>query len=185
MTPQLALVAAIAENGVIGAGGVTPWRLPSDLRHFRDLTMGKPLLMGRRTFESIGRALPERETIVVTRDRTFAPRDRVHVAHDIESALALARARARATGAEKVILAGGGDLYEHLIGAVELMHLTFVELTPPGDVFFPAVDWSQWDEEQRLRPPRAEGDQAGFSFVDYRRRTRDVEAAPGSALRNL
>jgi len=170
---------------VIGAGGVTPWRLPSDLRHFRDVTMGKPLLMGRRTFESIGRALPGRETIVVTRDLTFAPRASVHVAHDIETALALARERAAATGAAKVILAGGGDLYEHLIGAVELMHLTFVEITPPGDVYFPTVDWSQWDEERRLRPPRAEGDEAAFSFVDFRRRTRAAVGSPASSPPDL
>jgi dihydrofolate reductase len=170
MTPPLALVAAIAENGVIGSSGAMPWRLPSDLRHFRELTMGKPLLMGRRTFESIGRALPGRETIVVTRDRTFAPHAEVHVAHDTETALALARARALATGAGEVILAGGGDLYEHLIGAVELMHLTFVEISPQGDVFFPALDWSQWEETGRVRPPRAHGDEAGFCFVDFRRR---------------
>jgi Dihydrofolate reductase len=169
--PPLALVAAIAENGVIGSGGTMPWRLPSDLKHFREVTMGKPLLMGRRTFESIGRALPGRETIVVTRDMTFAPKGGVHVAHDVETALTLARARAVATGAEKVILAGGGDLYEHLIGAVELMHLTFVEIRPQGDVFFPALDWSQWEETQRVRPPRTCEDEAAFSFVDYRRRS--------------
>lgn len=170
MNPPLALVAAIAENGVIGAHGGIPWRLPSDLRHFREVTMGKPLLMGRRTFESIGRALPGRETIVVTRDRTFAPKAEVHVAHDIETALALASARALAAGAEEVIAAGGGDLYGYLIGEVELMHLTFVEIRPQGDVFFPALDWSQWDELRRVRPPRAPGDEAAFSFVDYRRR---------------
>ena len=178
--PPLALVAAIAENGVIGAGGTMPWRLPSDLKHFREVTMGNPLLMGRRTFESIGRALPGRETIVVTRDPTFAPKGEVHVVHDLESALALARARAIATGAEKVILAGGGDLYEHLIGAVELMHLTFVETSPRGDVFFPAIDWSQWEETRRVRPPRACGDEAALSFVDYRRRS---SAAPNPTTR--
>ncbi len=170
MNPPLALVAAIAENGVIGAGGTMPWRLPSDLRHFREVTMGKPLLMGRRTFESIGRALPGRETVVVTRDTTFAPKAEVHIVHDIEAALAVARARASASGADEVILAGGGDLYEHLIGTVELMHLTFVEIRPQGDVFFPALDWSNWEELRRVRPPRAPGDEADFSFVDYRRR---------------
>ncbi len=170
MNPPLALVAAIAENRVIGASGAMPWRLPSDLRHFRELTMGKPLLMGRRTFESIGRALPGRETIVVTRDRTFAPKGGIHVVHEVETGLALASAQAVASGAGEVILAGGGDLYEHLIGAVELMHLTFVEISPQGDVFFPVLDWSQWDELRRVRPPRARGDEAAFSFVDYRRR---------------
>lgn len=170
MMPELALVAAIAENGVIGAKGTMPWRLPSDLAHFRALTMGKPLLMGRRTFQSIGRALPGRETIVVTRDKSFAPGPGIHVAHEIEAGLELARARAAASGAETVILAGGGDLYELLIGAVDVMHLTFVEVAPEGDVVFPKIDWSQWEEVRRVRPPRAPGDEADFSFVDYRRR---------------
>lgn len=170
MRPALALVAAIAENGVIGAGGATPWHLPSDLRHFRSLTMGKPLVMGRRTFEAIGRPLPGRETIVVTRDRGFAPRDSVHVAHDLDSALSLASERAVAMGAGEIILAGGGDLYEHLIDAVELMHLTWVEIAPPGDVLFPAIDWSLWEEVGRTRPPLAPGDEAAFTFAEYRRR---------------
>jgi dihydrofolate reductase len=185
MTPPLALVAAIAENGVIGAGGVMPWRIPSDLKHFREVTMGKPLLMGRRTFESIGRALPGRETIVVTRDRAFAAPGGVHVVHDVETALALGRDRAFATGADTVILAGGGDLYEHLIGTVALMHLTFVEIAPRGDVFFPALDWSQWEEVRRVRPPRAEGDEAAFSFVDYRRRAPAAGLSPLSVPRDL
>jgi dihydrofolate reductase len=178
MRPPLALVAAIAENGVIGAGGTLPWRLPSDLKHFREITMGKPLLMGRRTFESIGRALPGRETIVLTRDRAFSAPGAVHVAHDVETALKLCRERAIAIGAEAIILAGGGDLYEHLIESVELMHLTFVEIAPPGDVFFPTLDWSQWEELRRIHPPRGQNDDAACTFVDYRRRTGAAALSP-------
>jgi dihydrofolate reductase len=181
LRPQLALVAAVAGNGVIGAAGATPWHLPSDLAHFRALTLGKPVLMGRRTFESIGRPLPGREIVVVTRDRSFAPGAGIHVAHDIAAAVELARARAVAMTAEKVMLAGGGELYERLVDTVELMHLTFVELPPYGDVFFPAIDWSQWEETSRVRPPRAGGDEAGFSFVDYRRRA-EAMAGPGREI---
>jgi dihydrofolate reductase len=172
----LAIVAAIGENGVIGDGRGLPWHLPSDLKHFRAVTMGKPVLMGRRTFESIGRALPGRETIVLTRDRAFAPpcggpRDgKIGVAHDLETALDLAQARARALGAEEVIVAGGGDLYESLIGRARRMHLTLVDLAPRGSVHFPVIDWSDWLETRHVRPRPTAKDEATFAFVDFDRR---------------
>jgi dihydrofolate reductase len=172
----LAIVAAIAENGVIGDGRGMPWHLPSDLRHFRKITMGKPLLMGRKTFESIGRALPGRETIVVTRDRGFDPSrcggqtQSIHVAHGLEAALALAQELAATMGAEEVILAGGGDLYQSLIGNAERMHLTFVDAAPRGTVSFPRIDWSNWLEVSRTRPRPSAKDEATFAFVDFDRR---------------
>ena len=107
--------------------------------------MGKPLLMGRKTFESIGRILPGRETIVVTRDRAFDPSrgdgqtNCIHVVYELEAALALAQARAQAMGAEEIILAGGGNLYESLIGHAERMHLTFVDVAPRGAGGFPEL----------------------------------------------
>ncbi|QBR72571.1 diacylglycerol kinase [Beijerinckiaceae bacterium] len=176
MSAPLAIVAAIAENGVIGDGRGLPWRLPSDLKHFRAITLGKPLLMGRKTFESIGRVLPGRETIVVTRDPMFdlapgsGPAQSIHVAHGLDDALALAQARADAMGAEEVILAGGGDLYKSLIDRAERMHLTFVDIAPQGDVVFPAIDWSNWLEVSRVRPRPAAKDEATFAFVDFERR---------------
>jgi dihydrofolate reductase len=176
MTVPLAIVAAIAENGVIGDGRGLPWTLPSDLKHFRAITLGKPLLMGRKTFESIGRVLPGRETIVVTRDSTFdpsrhcGPAKTIHVAHGLDEALALAQARAEAMGAEEVILAGGGDLYKSLIDRAERMHLTFVDVAPKGEVVFPAIDWSNWLEVSRVRPRPAAKDEATFAFVDFDRR---------------
>ncbi len=172
----LAIVAAIAENGVIGDGRGLPWHLPSDLKHFRRITMGKPLLMGRKTFESIGRGLPGRETIIVTRDRTFdasrggGQTNSIHVAHELEAALALAQARAQAMGAEEIILAGGGHLYESLIGHAERMHLTFVDVAPSGAVSFPEIDWSHWLEVSRVRPRPSAKDEATFAFVDFDRR---------------
>ena len=172
----LAMVAAIGENGVIGDGRGLPWRLPSDLKHFRKITMGKPLLMGRKTFESIGRALPGRETIVVTRDRAFDPSQigggatTVHVAHDLDAALELAQERAKAMGADEIILAGGGSLYADLIGQAERMHLTFVDLAPRGAVRFPDIDWSHWLEVSRVRPRPMAKDEATFAFVDFERR---------------
>jgi dihydrofolate reductase len=172
----LAIVAAIGENGVIGDGRGLPWHLPSDLKHFRGITMGKPLLMGRKTFESIGCALPGRETIIVTRDRAFNPSrgggqtKAIHVAHELEAALALAQELAQAMGAEEVILAGGGNLYESLIGHAERMHLTFVDAAPRGAVSFPEIDWSNWLEVSRVRPRPSAKDEATFAFVDFDRR---------------
>ncbi len=172
----LAIVAAIGENGVIGDGRGLPWHLPSDLKHFREITIGKPVLMGRRTLESIGRVLPGRETIVVTRDPAFEPPRGdgrggfIHVAHDLELALDLAQARARQLGAEEVILAGGGSLYECLIGRANRMHLTLVDVAPRGSVRFPAVEWSDWRETSRLRPRPTAKDEATFAFVDFDRR---------------
>jgi dihydrofolate reductase len=176
MSVPLAIVAAIGENGVIGDGRGLPWHLPSDLKHFRGITMGKPMLMGRKTLESIGRALPGRETIVVTRDRAFKPLHSVghegliHVVYDLERALALAQARAKLLGAEEVILAGGGTLYESLIGRAKRMHLTLVDLAPKGKVRFPVTDWSNWVETGRIRPPPAAKDETTFAFVDFDRR---------------
>jgi dihydrofolate reductase len=172
MSAPLAIIAAIAQNGVIGAGNRLPWRLSSDLKRFRALTLGKPLLMGRKTFDSIGRALPGRETIVVTRRRDFKSEisESVHVARNLGDALALAQVRAAAMGADEIILAGGAELYQSLIDRVQRMHLTFVDLAPDGDVRFPKIDWSQWQEEQRLRPQPQANDDASFTFVDFYRR---------------
>ncbi len=170
MTARLALIAAIAENGVIGAGDSLPFRLPSDLKRFRALTWGKPLLMGRKTFESIGRALPGRETIVLTKDPASGAAPGLYVAHDLGSALALAQTRANAMGAQEIILAGGGELYGALLPFVDRMYLTFVDLAPPGDARFPAVDWSQWIEIERIRPQPQPSDEASFSFAEFRRR---------------
>ena len=110
----LTILAAVARNGVIGDGPRIPWRVPTDQQRYKALSMGKPMIMGRKTHESIGRPLPGRETIVVTRDRAYTAPG-VHVAHSLDEAVALGQVRARAMRASEVILAGGGDLYAALI----------------------------------------------------------------------
>ena len=164
----LVLVAAVARNGVIGGENQLLWRLPSDLKHFRAITWGKPLIMGRKTFAAIGRPLPGRETVVLTRAADFHP-EGVLVAHDLETALAIAQERGVAMGAAEVIVAGGGELYAHLIGRSERLAITEVKLAPQGDAFFPPIDRSQWREVGREAPPQAVGDEVGFAFVDYAR----------------
>lgn len=175
MTPPLALIVALAENGVIGKGNGLPWHVSSDLKRFRALTMGKPMIMGRKTFQSIGRALPGRETIVVTRDAAFAPPAGVHCAGTIDAALELAAARATAMGADEIMLAGGSEIFAALIDRVDRMYVTFIQGSPPGDAFFPSIDWSQWQEVRREEHLPQKGDDAAFSFVDLIRR------APGHA----
>ena len=168
--PVVALVAAVARNGVIGSGGALPWRLSSDLKRFKALTMGKPLVMGRKTYESIGRALPGRTTIVVTRDRGFAPAG-VAVARDVGEALRLAEAAARVAGADEIVVAGGGELYAQTIGRAGRLYLTEVNLAPEGDARFPAVDPTRWREVAREPGVRGPRDEADFAFVTYERAT--------------
>lgn len=166
----IVLVAAVARNGVVGGDNRLLWRLSSDLRRFKTLTLGKPLIMGRKTFASIGRPLPERETIVLTRDSGFAAAG-VHVAHDLGAALDLADGRARAMGAQSVIIAGGAELYAQTIGLADRLAITEVALTPEGDAVFPPIDLARWREVRREEGVRGPKDEADFAFVDYERST--------------
>lgn len=181
--PPIAIVAAIAANGVIGRDNRTPWHLPSDMAHFRALTLGKPLLMGRKTYESIGRPLPGRSTIVLSRSANFGansavPAD-VRVVCDIDAALDLAKAKAQALQADEIILAGGAELFALLIDRVARLHLTLVELSPAGDTYFPSIDWPHWRELRRQAHPPQKGDDAAFTFLDFERRDL-AEPRPGA-----
>jgi dihydrofolate reductase len=166
--PPLLLVAAVARNGVIGSDNRLLWRLSSDLKRLKALTMGKPLVMGRKTFQSIGRALPGRETIVITRDKTFAA-DGVLVAHSLESALKRAGERAAAMRADTIAILGGGEIYAQTIGRADRLAITEVALEPDGDARFPPIDLSRWREVRREKGERGPRDEADFSFVEYER----------------
>ena len=170
MSAPVVAVAALGRNGVIGGGGKLPWRLPTDLKHFKATTLGKPMIMGRKTFESIGRPLPGRETIVVTRDGRFQAPPGVHVVASPDAALALARDLAAASGAAEIVLAGGGQLYRALLEQTDRLRLTLVDLSPEGDAHFPTLDPGQWVETARETPPRAAGDDAECIFVTYERK---------------
>jgi len=165
----LVLVAAVARNGIIGANGGLPWRLSSDLKRFKALTWGKPLVMGRKTFESLGRALPGRETIVVTRDPAFAPSG-VFVAHNLDAALDLAAERAHAMGADEIIIGGGAEIYAQTIARASRLFITEVTLDAEGEARFPPVDPREWREISRETGERAPRDEADFAFVSYARR---------------
>ncbi|HWM90344.1 MAG TPA: dihydrofolate reductase [Thermoanaerobaculia bacterium] len=136
---KISLIAAMAANRVIGRDNRLPWRLPADLRRFKALTMGHTLLLGRRTFESIGRPLPGRSMLVVTRQEGYAP-EGVRVVHSVEEALALARE----AGESELFVAGGSQIYRQTLPAADRLHLTRIEEDFPGDVYFPEYDESQW-----------------------------------------
>lgn len=164
-TPPLVLVAALARNRVIGADGDMPWHLPADLKRFKAITLGKPMIMGRKTFEAIGRPLPGRRTIVVTRDSAWRA-EGVEVAHELDAALALAASNAP----DEIIIAGGGQIYAQAIGRADRLRLTWIEVEPEGDAHFPEVDPAIWREITRETHP-AEGDRPAHAFVDYERRS--------------
>ena len=166
----LVIVAAVAENGAIGRGNAMPWSMPGDLARFRELTLGKPVIMGRRTHESIGRVLPGRESIVVTRGTGIAPAQGLWTAASPDAALALAQERALALHASEIVLAGGGELYRALMPKVQRMRLSLIGLRPEADTFFPAIDPSLWRETARQAAPRHARDEASCVHVDYERR---------------
>ncbi len=176
----LVLVAAVARNGVIGGGNALPWRLPSDLKRFKALTWGKPMIMGRKTYESIGKPLPGRETIIVTRDRAWRP-EGVHVAHSLEEAIELAKSCAATLGASEIVIAGGADIYRQTIGMARRLEITHVDLAPAGDAHFPGIEEEKWREISRESPPRGQGDEADFMFSVYepRRNTPSAVENPG------
>ena len=166
--PALVLVAAVADNGVIGRGGGLPWRLKSDLRNFRAVTMGKPVVMGRKTFASIGKPLPGRTNIVVSRNRDFAAPG-VVVAPSIEAALAAARGDALRRSADAVAVIGGADLYAVTIGNADRLVITHVHLRPAGDTKFPVIDPLLWQEVERSEHAPGPDDAAGYTVLVYER----------------
>lgn len=163
------LVVAVAENGVIGAAGRLPWRLKADLRRFREVTMGKPLIMGRKTFQSIGRALDGRDSIVVTRGEDEAPHD-VLIARSVEDALSIAAARAQARGAGEICVVGGGKIYAATMPIADRLHVTHIAAAPEGDVFFPEIAPAKWIEISREPLPQHEGDTVAGVYAVYQRR---------------
>ena len=157
----------MARNGVIGRDGDLPWRIPADLRYFKAITMGKPLIMGRRTFESIGRPLPGRTNIVVTRHDRIKPEDIV-VAHDMEAACRIAGDVAQRDGITEIMVIGGGEIYALALPMADRIYLTEVQREITGDVKFPALDCADWCETSR-DAFAADGDTPGYDFVTLAR----------------
>ena len=158
---RLTLVAALSRNGVIGRDNALPWRIPADLRRFKVLTLGKPVLMGRLTFESIGRALPGRDNLVVTRRIGYRAQD-CRVFHDLGAAIA-------AAGECEVMVIGGAEIYRQTLPLAQRMHLTHVDAEISGDAYFPDFSPLDWRVEREQVYPATPDQPLSYRFVDYLR----------------
>lgn len=154
----VSLVVARAENGVIGKDNQLPWRLPADLRFFRQLTTGHTIIMGRKTFESIGKPLPNRRSIVITRRQDFHAHG-VDVAQSVDEAVTLAR------GEDEIFIVGGAEIYRAALPVTDRMYVTIVHASPEGDVWFPTYDESEWTTIKKERHEPDERNAMGYSFV--------------------
>jgi dihydrofolate reductase len=166
---EIVLIVAVADNGVIGANGAIPWRLKTDLRRLKAMTMGKPVVMGRKTFVSLRRPLPGRTNIVMTRDGDFRGPGAV-VATSLEAARAVATGDALRRFVTEIAVIGGAEIYAQWMGCADRLEVTEVHARPAGDTRFPPIDKTVWEEVARVRNPAGADDNAEFSFVSYRRR---------------
>ena len=165
---RVAIIAAVAENGVIGRDGGLPWRLSGDLRRFRALTIGKPVVMGRKTYQSIGRPLPGRRNIVITRNSARLS-GAVEAAPDLRAALDRAAIAAAELGADEVFVIGGAAVYREALTMADIIHMTEVHATAEGAVTFPLPLDAEWREVSRERRSAGDGDDHDYSFVTFER----------------
>ena len=167
--PQIVFVVAVAENGVIGAKGAMPWRLKSDMQRLKAITMNKPVVMGRKTFESLRRPLPGRTNIVITRDTAWRAAGAV-VTHSVADARAVATGDALRRFATEIAVIGGAEIYAQWMDFADRLEVTEVHARPDGDTRLAAISQAEWEEVARQRHPAGPDDSADFSYVTYRRR---------------
>jgi dihydrofolate reductase len=166
---DIVLIAAVADNGVIGRDGTMPWRLKSDMRHFRALTLDRPVVMGRKTYLSVSiKPLPRRTNIVVSRDRTFTAPG-VLAVQSLEAALQAARGDALRRGADAIMVIGGAEIYAQAMPHADRLEITQIHAAPQGDAGFPPIDPGLWRETARAPHPAGPDDDAPFDLVTYRR----------------
>jgi len=158
----------MADGGVIGRAGGLPWRVSSDLKRFKAMTMGKPVVMGRKCYESIGKPLPGRPNIVISRNPDFRP-EGVTLAHSLEEALGLARELGWKTGADEICVIGGGEIYRQSLEIADLLHVTHILGTVEGDTFYPEIDPAVWEVAHAENVSQGERDDFPSRFVTYRR----------------
>jgi dihydrofolate reductase len=166
---EVVLIAAVADNGVIGSRGAIPWRLKSDLQRLKKMTIGKPVVMGRATFASIGRPLPGRTNIVLTRDIEFRG-DGAIVTNSLSDAHAVALGDALRRSVNEIAVIGGAEIYAQFMDSADRLEITEVHARPAGDTFFSVIDGAVWQELARVQNPAGPDDSAAFSYVTYRRR---------------
>lgn len=169
MSVQIAMIAGVAENGVIGSEQTIPWRVPSDMAYFKATTMGKPVVMGRKQYETVGRPLPGRTNIVITRQEGYQP-EGVLVFHTIEAALDKARAVAADDGVDEVMIIGGGELYAQLMAQADRLYISHIDVSPEGDVVFPTITPEDWAVIDLLEVTPSPKDEASYRVKVYARR---------------
>ena len=163
---KLSLVWAMAQNRVIGRNNSLPWYLPEDLKYFRRITMGKPVIMGRKTFESIGKPLPGRTNIVITHNPKFQA-EGVNCVHSIEAALGLCESLAEIDGTDEAMVIGGAEIYSLALPMADRLYLTQVHADVEGDAFFPELDYSHWQEIGREDFESAGSNPYNYSFLVF------------------
>ena len=168
--PEIVLMVAVAENGAIGAANGIPWRLKADQQRLKAMTMGKPIVMGRKTFISLRRPLPGRTNIIITRDPDFYAAGAV-VTRSLADALVVAKGDALRRFATEIAVIGGAEIYAASMSMADRLEVTEVHLKVDGDTFFPAIDPSVWQETARSRHKANAGETADYSYVTYRRLT--------------
>ncbi len=166
---RTSIIVAMAENGVIGRDGGLPWRLSEDLKRFKDITMGKPIVMGRKTWESIGRPLPGRPHVVISRDAAYTA-EGVDVVQDVDAAIARARALADGTGVEELMIIGGAEIYRLALPITNRMYVTEIHSSIDGDTHFPKFDRDEWQETAREGPLAAGKSDLTYSFIQLDRK---------------
>lgn len=168
--PTVSMVVAIARNGVIGRDGDLPWHQSSDLRRFKAITMGKPMLMGRKCFDSFGgRTLPGRPHVVITRNKNFSF-EGVQAVYSFEEGMQKAEALAAETGADEICVIGGGEIYRLAMDIADILHITHIDADIEGDTVFPQIDPALWQGEEAGSLPAGEKDDYPVRFVTYTRR---------------
>lgn len=165
----VALILAVAQNGVIGKGSGLPWHIPAEMKYFMKTTLGKPVVMGRKTFETMPGPLPRRTNIIVTRDKTYH-RDGIVVAHSLEEALHQADAIAQRDGAGEIMVAGGAEIYRIALPVADLLYFTRVNFDAAGDAYFDDIDWSQWCLEKEEDFPAQDASTPGYTVMVWRRK---------------
>jgi dihydrofolate reductase len=169
-TPDISLIAAVTENGVIGRELDMPWKLSTDLKRFKALTMGKPMIMGRKTFISVGeRPLPGRPHIIISRNVDYRP-DGVDVVSSLEAALDLAKTKAKELGVDEVFVAGGGEIYAQSMPFADRLYMTHIDARIDGDTYFPDIDPERFEKVDETAVPAGEKDNYAVTFATYRRR---------------
>ena len=164
----ISIIAGMDKNRLIGQGNRLPWRLPADMKHFRRHTLGKPVLMGRKTFESIGKPLPKRRNIILTRDLDYQAEGCV-VTYSVEEALDTA------AGCEEIMVIGGASIYELFLPQADRLYLTYIHGCFEGDVYFPAFDIANWQEVKRVDRQPDEKNPHPYSFLFLHRRSEDAQ----------